>query len=212
MVSKLKYYRRKSANREPRKTFLIVTEGATEEQYFKKFRRQPGPIVLVKDGKDSKRSLVESAIAERELRVKNQDYLPEVDETWVVMDRDIDMGNKHDLDNFNQALQLADNENINVAWSNDAFELWLLLHFQDVEASMHRTQLNELLSKHIGKKYEKAKGDEMFDATKDFRDDAIRRSERMLKDMETIHPSSANPCTTVHLLVVRLVTHPGFRE
>lgn len=85
-----KLYRRKTNVRPERTNYLIVTEGATEEQYFKRFRRQPGPIVEVVDGQSSKRSLVEKALEIRDQRIADNQFNSEIDEAWVVFDRDID--------------------------------------------------------------------------------------------------------------------------
>ena len=34
---------------------------------------------------------------------------------------------------FDESINLAENKGIKVAWSNDAFELWVLLHFEKAE-------------------------------------------------------------------------------
>ena len=36
---------------------------------------------------------------------------------------------------FEDAFEIAQNENISIAYSNEAFELWLLLHFVDVDVN-----------------------------------------------------------------------------
>lgn len=57
-------------------------------------------------------------------------------QVWCVFDRDkeesdkkISLGNI-DLD---ESIITARSKNINVAWSNDSFELWILMHFQDID-------------------------------------------------------------------------------
>ena len=45
-------------------------------------------------------------------------------EVWVLFDRD---NNK----DFDEAITLAKNNDIRVAWSNSCFEYWLLLHFKE---------------------------------------------------------------------------------
>jgi len=56
---------------------------------------------------------------------------------WSVFDRDTDLTRRHRIaaDNmvFTQSILVSQQTGINVAWSNDAFELWLLLHFEDVD-------------------------------------------------------------------------------
>lgn len=57
-------------------------------------------------------------------------------QVWCVYDRDkeettakISKGNT----DFDQSIITANSCGINVAWSNDAFELWILLHFEDID-------------------------------------------------------------------------------
>ena len=55
---------------------------------------------------------------------------------WCVFDRDIEeTSQKIKLGNvsFNESIKTAEASSIKTAWSNDAFELWILLHFEDVD-------------------------------------------------------------------------------
>ncbi|MCL9804221.1 RloB family protein [Flavobacterium amniphilum] len=56
-------------------------------------------------------------------------------EVWCVFDRDRG-ANGEDVDNGDVAFDLAINTSIsqglNIAWSNDAFELWILLHLMEI--------------------------------------------------------------------------------
>ena len=57
------------------------------------------------------------------------------DFVWIVFDRDRSDKDDEDIGkaiNFNGALTKAKKHNFEVAYSNDAFELWLLLHLEDV--------------------------------------------------------------------------------
>ena len=55
---------------------------------------------------------------------------------WCVFDRDFN-GNPGILDkaeiSFDESTHTAKRNNIKVAWSNDSFELWILLHYEDVD-------------------------------------------------------------------------------
>jgi hypothetical protein len=210
MVNQRNTYSRKSETKDTRKKILIVTEGKTEKEYFDEYNRKPELKVLTHDASDNKRSLVEKAINHRDELISQGD-LEFDDRVWVVFDRDIDVSNKVDKDNFNQALQIASNSKINVAYSNDSFELWFLLHYQDVSSALHRKDINIKLSGHIGSSYTKGKGKDMYHLLKVRRSEALRRSTKMHKDMDKIHPVDANPSTTVHLLVDEIISS-GFRE
>lgn len=192
----------------PRKQYLICTEGKSEAIYFAHYKSSTGPVIIALDKSDHKISLVKKAIEERNSRIQAGEFDAELDEVWVVLDRDADPSNRLDKSHFNQALNLAEKNNIFIAYSNDAFELWLILHYQDLWASTHREQLFKILSKHRGKKYEKTQ--DLYREIKSSRPKAIQRAESLLKTKQ--RPENANPSTTVHKLVIKLINEPGFRE
>lgn len=139
-----------------KKLFLVVTEGRTELNYLNALKPFIGPSVdiLCIEGSDSKRSLVEKAVEYRERKRKEKVYDGDIDVTWVVLDRDIDRRNKTDKDLFNQAL--AHGKGIRVAYSNDAFELWLLLHFVYLDTAQSREDLRVKLRGRLGGDYKKS--------------------------------------------------------
>ena len=184
-----------------RKFFLIVTEGKSEAQYFNHFRSTTGPRIMSEDGSVSKIRLVEAAIELRAKVIGDKSYNKELDETWVVLDRDIDIAVPNDRATFNEALALAGRNNINVAYSNDAFELWFLLHFQAVSGEMHRDVVCDKLRTHLGG-YEH--GDDIFDKLDILYPEALKRAQQMLGATKGTKPVDANPSTTVHLLTEKL--------
>jgi hypothetical protein len=112
---------------EVKQRFLIVCEGKkTEPQYFQVFR-VPKIIVIVVGIGDNTVGVVEQALEERE----GQDY----DQVWCVFDRD-----SFPEEHFNRALALAKKHGIEVAYSNEAFELWYLLHFHYYNTGISRAQ------------------------------------------------------------------------
>ena len=133
--------------------------------------------------------------------IGDKSYNSEVDETWVVLDRDIDTTKPNDKETFNEALALAKRSSINVAYSNDAFELWFLLHFQVVSGEMHRDVICEKLKAHLGS-YEH--GNDIFDQIDTLYPEALKRAKQMLRAAEKTMPVDANPSTTVHLLTEKL--------
>ena len=121
---------------------------------------------------------------------------------------------KKDLDQFNQALELAEARGMLVAWSNDAIELWFLLHYQHLASATHRSVLFDKLSVQIKTKYIKGKGSEIYDLVKSSRAIAISRAKSLHEEAKArgTRPSDANPCTTVYQLVEKLAAEPGFRD
>ena len=129
--------------------FLIVCEGEkTEPNYFKALARDDKYTAVidvdVKGVGRSTTALVKEALSIRsDLEDRNQ--LP-FDRTWVVFDED---GNA----DFNQAIKDATRKGLKVAWSNEAFELWYLLHFIFLDTGITRKayieKLNEILRKKL---------------------------------------------------------------
>ncbi|WP_374046970.1 RloB family protein [uncultured Bacteroides sp.] len=66
------------------------------------------------------------------------------DQCWVGLDKD-DFPAK----DFNQAITLAQKNIFRVAYSNQAFEYWLLLHFNLYRDFLHRHSYVDMLSKLI---------------------------------------------------------------
>lgn len=136
------YQQREIATREPLERFLIVCEGKkTEPNYFEGFR-VPGDVVKIIGLGDNTDSLVEKAI-----QIKQKGTY---DQHWCVFDRDSFPTNR-----FNRALLLAQNNGFRVAYSNEAFELWYLLHFHYYDAAMDRAGYAGRLSELLGKPYAK---------------------------------------------------------
>ena len=141
---------KKSKSRELVTYFLIVCEGEkTEPNYFKSFPKQVGKIVYdieFDGGGISTLKVVEKAI---ELRDKSKQ---KYDRVWAVFDRDGFKANS-----FNSAIQKAKANNISCAWSNEAFELWYLLHFHNRITAMTRDEYKKYIEDAINTKLGKRK-------------------------------------------------------
>ena len=140
------YYNRKDKSR---RWFLIVCEGEkTEPNYFRSFPVDTKVIKLDIRGEGrNTNSLVEKAI-----ELKNGLESDETDRFWCVFDRDKNPKNPNDSQNFNSAITLARNNGIDVAYSNDAFELWYLLHFHFYNTGTSRKDYPDKLTKLLGHK------------------------------------------------------------
>jgi hypothetical protein len=120
-----------------KKKILIVCEGEnTEPSYFRQFRLATATVHPVGEGYNTE-SLVERAI----LLSRKDKY----DEVWCVFDKD-DFSNQ----NFNASIENARKSNLKVAYSNQAFEYWLLLHFEDHQGGpLHRNDYGDKINKYI---------------------------------------------------------------
>jgi len=181
-----------------RKRFFIVCEGEkTEPNYFKKFSVDVDLKVIKGEGKDTN-SLVEKAI-----KLKNGLKSDERDRVWCVFDRDRNDQNPHDAQKFKVAITLAKTNGIKVAYSNDAFELWYLLHFNYYNTGISRKDYKNMLTNQLGHEYKK-NSETIYEELKDKQENAIKNAKRLLQKYDRPNPESDNPSTTVHLLVEEL--------
>lgn len=104
---------------------------------------------------------------------------------------------------FNEAVSLAKRTNIKIAYSNEAFELWYLLHFNYYQTAMTRSDYYDRLSKLLDKKYKKNQKD-MYTLLESKQSIAIRNAKKLLRQYTPRNPERDNPSTTVHLLVEQL--------
>lgn len=177
--------------REVKERLLIVCEGAqTEPNYFSNFRVRSATTIRVEGIGANTVSLVREALKLKE----GEDY----DQVWCVFDRD-----GFPVENFNAALTLAGNNDIKVAYSNQAFELWFLLHFNYYDAALSRASYIKRLSGLLGRPYEK-NSPTIYNELKDKQADAIRNAERLFSMYVPSSPARDDPSTTVHLLVQEL--------
>lgn len=130
---------RKQGTRDQIVKFLIVCEGKkTEPNYFKalidecksqnngakidKQRTIVSIVAKIGAGAVGTGNLVNKAKKLKdEYKRKQQIHF---DRVWLVFDKD-------EFTDFNKAIEDAKKEKMNCAWSNGAFELWFLLHFQN---------------------------------------------------------------------------------
>jgi hypothetical protein len=142
-------------------TFILFCEDEVNEpSYFRSFQKNQKIKINVVEGQNSSfRNILNTlAYCEKEglLEPDQSSYRVKPGVTnhlWCVYDRDIttvDPGLVDPQENiaFNFGIQAAEGAGLNVAWSNDVFELWILLHFEDVEPGVwrHRTFVYERLT------------------------------------------------------------------
>lgn len=191
------YYNRPVETQTQRKWFLIVCEGKkTEPNYFKSFPVNKKVINLDIQGDGLNTiSLVEKTI---ELKEEGKYNADNNDEVWCVFDRD-----SFPPQNFNAAISRAESNDIKVAYSNEAFELWYLLHFHYYDTAISRKDYQSMLTKLLEHKYEK-NSKIIYDEIKDKQENAIKHAKRLLQAYNLPNPEQDNPSTTVHLLVEEL--------
>lgn len=212
--------RARVAGRRPKgRYYLIVCEGTkTEPNYFDAFRSHlsggEGDKVVVVGAQDNTLGLVERAKAE--IAARNESDNPPFYHVWLVFDKD-----SFPDDDFDNTIVVTRQEDEksgmdggilrphwHSAWSNEAFELWYLFHFQEnTGGAISREEYKDRLSKHLGFQYQK-NAPNMFEILLPRMSVAIERAERAFRrwpDDEPFH--GRNPATAVYELVRNLLMY-----
>lgn len=90
-----------------------------------------------------------------------------------------------------------------VAYSNQAFELWYLLHFHFYNTPMRRVDYMDKLSQMLPGPYRK-NDTNMYAQLLWRQTSALDNAERLLDQYSPHNPGTDDPSTTVHLLVQEL--------
>ena len=186
-------------------TFLIYCEGEnTEPEYFKSF-----PVRTETDVKVIGLGRSRTALVEKVIELIHKIDKDDTQQIWVVFDRDVRPDVKQGNKDFNDAINLANQNGIKCAYSNDCFELWFLLHYDYLESALLRNQIYDKLSDRFGFNYEKAGKNKDF--AKSLYPMFLDRLPFALRNAERLHLSHSdkeyhlqNPCTTVYKLVEAL--------
>lgn len=212
----LKRYKKQSAKRNKRIiscNILIVCEGTkTEPNYFSAFKElNRGTVVYnieIEGRGENTIQVVDRAI---ELRDKAKKSENEYDRVWAVFDKDSFPNNK-----FNAAIIKARDNSISTAWSNEAFELWYLYHFQNITTEMSRTEYKNCISQKVNnsklykskKPYKYEKNDPLnYEIMNKYgsQDRAIKYAKAGSEEYKDERFATHNPCTMVYKLVLQLI-------
>lgn len=208
-------FERPVPNLSQKPTILIVCEGEnTEPSYFNQFRLSSATVKPIGEGYNT------ISLVNRAIQLANDGNFEQV---WCVFDADPKPNNPAQASNFNTAISIAESKGFGVAYSNQAFEYWIILHFSDHQGGgMPRTdyndKINELLKPfkvtYDGKKT-KVVTDEVFELldgidekTGNKRVDlAIKRAERNYEKFDHTNPAAEESSTTVFRLVRELLKY-----
>lgn len=195
---------------EEKPTLLIVCEGKnTEPSYFRQFRLSSAKIIPLGIGSNTISLVNETADLSQEYKY---------DQIWCVFDKD-----DFSADDFNSAILIAEAQGFNVAYSNQAFEYWLILHLEDHQGGgMHRRQYNDKINENLkahGLKYDgngtkEITGDlfeflESVDPNyqKSRQNLAIERAKRIYESLNHNSPANEESSTTVFKLVEEIMKY-----
>ena len=221
-----------------KKVFIIFCEdGGVEPAYFELFKREDVQVSAFANKKQHhaqvdyatehcrKNDLLETNKSGKEIL-----KIDEGTQVWCVFDRDKEPNDEKDTA-FNDSIYNANSKGIRTAWSNDNFELWILLHFEDVNPEntdyanriKYYERLTEILKRLLS--HEKDFQHPRFDyrismksknkfiqftyqLMKDKLDNAIERAIKLEKYHSAVNKPTHLycPCTKVHHLVKELTS------
>jgi hypothetical protein len=172
----------------------------TEPSYFHQFRLTSATIKAVGEGYNT------VTLVQRAIELYNEG---EYDQVWCVFDKD-----DFPAQDFNNAIQIAEASGMKIAYSNQAFEYWLILHFDDHQGgAMHRRQYCAKINEHLkpfGISYDckgKRISDELFELliAEGRQQDAIQRAKRNYDRFDHRSPALEESSTTVFRLVEEIL-------
>lgn len=228
-------------------TFIIFCEDEVSEPiYFKFFETDKIKVNPIKKQKSNIANVLNAIehCKEGNLIEKSDDGLKLCDSNtivWCVFDRDsIEQGVQESSNNtsFDVAIYTAQNCGINVAWSNDSFELWILMHFEEIDANdknyqkreTYYSQLTKIFKNHKepNEYLKKALSHDSFSYKKDLKSErnfrnivraeivtktnlAIERAHKLETNFNNLelYDHEKSPCTHVHYLVQQLLNYGG---
>jgi len=136
-------------NIKEKETVLIITNGRQEEKYFGNLTNSFKSIYTIDPVFENGNAL---ALVNLAIRKKQQEPYNQI---WCVFDIDEEPRDG----NLQSAIDLARKNKIDLAYSNEAFEVWLMFHFEQTVKHMSRTQYDRemlnLIHNHISSKVER---------------------------------------------------------
>ena len=177
---------------------MIICGGEqTEPNYFKAFHTPVVVVTVQPIGKDPLEVVKDGQKRYSEERRRGEEY----DQVWCVFDRD-----ECPSQDFNAAIALAKKYRMQIAYSNEAFELWYVLHFHYLDTAISRHDYVARLNSLLGHPYAK-NSERMYAELAPKVADAIDNAKRLLAQYAQPNPANDNPSTSVHLLVEQLLRY-----
>ncbi len=143
------------------------------------------------------------------IKWKKKEANKDRDQVWCIFDVDSFTKNKTDKEKLITLIDKAHANGIKIAYVNECFELWILLHFDAVISSIRR---GKELEEKIKKKFKLAKlgsfekNQKVFSLLVKFQERAISNAKKLVPDYDKINweyclSSKGNPSTSIHFLI-----------
>ena len=199
-------YRGKKGHREVHpKIFIFSHTTKAEIEYFQDFKNQlRTPLLMPKKYIcGSPQELIKKVVKWKKENICEKDN----DQVWCIFD--VDNFYKNSKTALMKLINTAIKNNVKIAYANECFELWILLHFPAVTTAIQR-------GKSIENKIQNAftknrlgnfrKNQKIFDTLLSFQNNAIKYSNNILPNYKQINweirlSEQGNPSTSIHFLV-----------
>lgn len=203
-------YRGKKKHREAHpKIFVWAHTEKAEIEYFRQFQDYLQTPLLVPKKKlcSQPQDLLDSVVEWKQKKPSNFSE-KDGDQVWCIFD--IDDFYKNAKSVLLKAVQNAKKNNVRIAYVNECFEFWILLHFRKTSSQINR---GNHIEKEIQKEFKQnklkefKKNQKVFDELLPFQEKAIKNAKILLPsdyekiDWPKVLSDKGNPSTSIHLLV-----------
>lgn len=190
------------------KNLVIFCEGRSEKKYFnkikKKYRVRNLNIIPEVSTQKNPIHIVNEAIKYMKHLKKSKNYLQK-DVCYCVFDKDDNT--KKQLE---EALEISKESefNIKLILSNPNLEVWFALHFEElnIDKNYSKKEIENIISSHIGKRYEKCNIGNLFDNfLKNNTKNAIKNSKQKINEFYqldiNIYSIDSNPSSMIIFII-----------
>lgn len=174
-------------------THIIVGEGRSEKIYFDRIRSDYSNLLIhTADSKGGDIDRIKKGVNCEMSSFKKGDSV------YVVMD--MDTKTAKEIAEFDE---WCSKKGVELHLFNPSFEVFLLMHYDDVSGSLSQEDLEQSITNHIGRKYDKGRGISLDEAM--ICDAVLRASKALPEKHSTVKDVALKPgTTTVHKLVKEL--------
>ena len=186
------------------KIFIWSHTKKAEIEYFQEFKNylQTSLVVAKKEISWTPQELISKVIEWKNKEINEEDN----DRVWCIFD--VDDFYKKDTDGLLQAIKEARKNDIKIAYANECFEFWILLHFERPTNAIPRADFEKKIKKLFKKEKlgEFRKNQKVFSVLLPFQDKAIKNAKNLRYGngeiiWNKVLDEMGNPSTNIHSLV-----------
>lgn len=201
-------YRGKKHHRENHpKIFVWSHTERAEIEYFQEFKHHLQTLRLMpkKHVVWRPQELIKYVIEWKKQNVSQKDS----DQVWCIFDVDSFFTEPKDKTELLNCIKLAHQNGVRIAYVNECFEVWILLHFEKITSSLKR---GKGMEEKIQKKFkslklgEFKKNQKVFKTLLSFQPQAVSNAKSLVPEYEKINwevslGKKGNPSTSIHFLI-----------